>query len=245
MGWAAKSISVLLASSFLLAETGYGEEQGLDRHPALTQRLRIVPEYKLLELPSRHTILWNKPGHSVSSLYTLGIGYNLTLKGWRCANYSPYGGELYKSSSFDEYLLTRGNTEKKRGWAMGIGEQIAEAYFGGVVGGLLGILATAAVIGFLKADIQPGLEAAGWVVIIIEVAGTIGVPLGSATWLHIQGDRSFWRILSGAVTPMVLVVATDSIFSEASTLLAPSPRALMVGWTLAPIGTVIGYNLAD
>ncbi len=135
IGWAAKSISVLLASSFLLVETGYGEEQSLDSHPALTQRLRIVSEYKLLELPSRYTIFWNKPGHSVSSLYTQGIGYNLTPKGWRYANYSPYGGELYKSSSFDEYLLTQGNAEKKEKRQMGIGEQIAEAYFGGVVGG--------------------------------------------------------------------------------------------------------------
>jgi len=72
---------------------------------------------------------------------------------------------------------------------MGVGEQIAEAYFGGVVGGLLGTYITWQVI-----QIQYGETEEDWGGVRAYLAllgGTVGVSVGSAVWLNIQrgGNR--------------------------------------------------------
>jgi len=245
MGWAAKSVSLLLVSGFLLVEAGYGEERSLNRHPAPTQRLRVVPEQKLLELPSRHTIFWNKPGHSVSSLYTQRIGCNLAPKGWRYANYSPYGGELYKSSSFDDRLLTRGNAEKRKKRQMGVGEQVAEAYFGGVVGGLLGTYITWRIIQTQRETEEEWGGVSGYLAL---VGGTAGVSVGSAVWLNIQrggNSRRFGWTLLGATMPPAFMITIEYLLPPVTIKEGHFPWLLILNWVPAPIGAVIGYNLAD
>jgi len=140
-------------------------------------------------------------------------------------------------------FLAGENTESDEHRAMGIGEQIAEAYFGGVVGGLLGTYITWQVI-----QIQYGETEEDWGGVRAYLAllgGTAGVSVGSAVWLDIQrgGNRRRlgWAFL-GAAIPTALMTAMELTFHPTK---GHFPYVLMLSWGLAPIGAVIGYNLAD
>ena len=238
-------IVLFLAGSFLLLDVSYGQERGKGNLSVLAKRMTVLDRRKLLlQSPTRHTIFWNKPGHLVFPLYAGREGCGLPAKIWGYAKWSWHGGELCRSFSSDEYLLPRGNVEKKRGRAMGIGEQTVVAYAGGFVGGILGMCVTWGIIKLFGEDVSKGgLERAGWAAIALKVGCTIGVPIRSATWLHIQGDRSFQYTLLGAVVPTIFITTADLIITAGNPL--SPPYILLVGWVLAPIGAVIGYNLAD
>ena len=243
MGKTTGFIVVLLIGSFSLPSVSYGQEKVKSNLSVSAKRVIVLDRRKLLQSPTRHPIFWNKPGHWGFPLYTGRGGCSLPPKAWECPKWRWYKGRLYRSSSFDEHLLSPVNADKKCRRRMGVGEQIAEAYFGGVVGGLLGTYITWQVI-----QIQYGETEEDWGGVRAYLAllgGTVGVSVGSAVWLNIQrgGNRRRlgWAFL-GAAIPTALMTAMELTFHPTK---GHFPYVLMLSWGLAPIGAVIGHNLAD
>ncbi len=151
-----------------------------------------------------------------------------------------------RSSSFllNGNFLRGEDTESDKRRTMGIGEQLVVAY----LGGCFGMITTSAITAkFLSAKEGRKIED-GWgaAIFTVMVGGTVGIPVGSAVLLNIpmpkykrfSFSRFGWTLL-GAVIPTALTTTVE--------LLRPghSGTTIIIGWCLAPIGAVIGYNLAD